>query len=258
MMQILAACAIFHPAAAFVEVNLDQNSDNLIHTTRILHPDQPGSYPVLTFLHGFALNVNAYDNILNETAEDNIVILFQMKFRAIKEGADEDAASLKPYLNDADKGILPRIGSSIMEGYSTTGSISLAGHSRGGGVISYGYSNGIFKDGEFASVALIDPVVMHPDVDVPQVAHLSVTKMRTVYYNDAASICVTHGWPDAIGEKFDVKDIKVSTSPDCKHLDVCSGGIASISPLCKSSNGDACQAEARALIADALSATITV
>jgi len=99
---------------------------------------------------------------------------------------------------------------------------------------------------------------MHPDVDVPQVAHLSNTKLRTVYYDDAASICVTHGWPDSIGEKFDVKDINVVSSPECKHLDVCSGGIAVLSPLCKSSNGDACKAGARALIADALSATVTV
>jgi len=257
MMRALATCAMFRSASAFTEVNLDENKDNVIHTTRILHPSQPGSYPVLTFLHGFALNINAYDEILNETAEDHIVILFQMKFRAIAEGLDEDAASLKPYLHDTDKGIMPRIGSTIMQGYSTTGSISLAGHSRGGGVISYAYSNGVFKDGEFDSVALIDPVVMHP-TDMPQMGHLSDTKLRVLYFDDAESICVTHGWPDTIQEKFDAKDINVVSSPKCKHLDVCSGGTAGLIPLCKSSNGDACKAEARAVIADALSTAVTV
>merc|ERR1711862_593597 len=163
---------------------------------------------------------------------------------------DEDAASLKPYLNDADKGILPRIGNSIMQGYSMTGSISLGGHSRGGGVLSYAYTNGIVNDGEFHSVTLIDPVVMHLDADVPQIAHLSSTKLRVTYYNDAESTCVTNGWPDTIGAKFDAKDVNIISSPECKHMDVCSGGSGGIVPLCKSSNGDACKAKARALIAN--------
>lgn len=252
MNRAFRAFALFcgFAASAHKTLNLNQDVANLIHTTRILYPSAPGSYPVLTFLHGFALDISVYDKILSDASEKAIVILFQMKFRAIDEGLDEDANLLVPYLYDSEKGILPRIGDSILKGYTAT-DVSFGGHSRGGGVLSYAYTHGLLKDGDYESVVLIDPVVMYPKTDVPNVASLRKTKMRVAYFNDDESTCVTNGWPDTISAKFNVKDIKVVSAPECKHMDVCSswGGIL---PLCHSSNGDECKARARDLIADAV------
>jgi len=249
MLRVLATSALVVAAGAYETLYLKQNDANLIHNTRILYPSAPGAYPALVFLHGFALDVQTYDEILKDAAEDSIVILFQMKFRALNSALDEDANLLEPYLHDSEKGILPRIGDSIMQGYSTT-HIGLAGHSRGGGVLSYAFTHGIVKDGDYSALVLIDPVVNNPDSDVPAVVTLEKTMVRATYFNDDASVCVTHGWPDAIGAKFDVKDIDVVVADKCKHMDVCSswGGIL---PLCHSSNGDQCKDIARALIADA-------
>jgi hypothetical protein len=230
-------------------INLNQAVANLVHTTRILYPKAAGSYPVLTFLHGFALDVESYDEILCGVAEDNIVILFQMKFRAVQEGLEEDAQSIAPYLYDADKGILPRIGTKILSGYSYT-HIGFAGHSRGGGVLAHAFTSNILSDGDYSAVAFIDPVVMHPDKDLPNSIKLRSTKVRALYFNDPESICVTHGWPDAIGDKVDAVDIAVSNSSECKHMDVCSSWVSAV-PMCRSSNVDECREKAVALLADA-------
>jgi len=247
-MRAVMLASLITMAAGHKVLNLNQLTANLVHTTRILYPEAPGAYPVLTFLHGFALDIDAYDQILKDAADSCIVILFQMKFRALNEGLDEDAALLEPYLHDPTKGILPRIGSSVLSGYSVT-SVGLGGHSRGGGVLSYALSHGLVKDGDYSAVVLIDPVVMHVDTDVAEDVALEVTKLRVSFFDDDESICVTNGWPD-FGGKFAAKDFQVVNAPECKHMDVCSswGGIL---PLCHSSNGAACKAKARALLADA-------
>merc|ERR1712205_87784 len=118
--------------------------------------------------------------------------------------------------------------------------IGIGGHSRGGGVIAYAYSNNIVKDGDFSGVAFIDPVILQLS-DVPNIVSLQKTKVRTLYFNDPQSICVTHGWP-SFGGKFDSsKDIQVTdaASAGCKHMDVLSSW-GSLLPLCHSKNGDTC------------------
>jgi len=254
--KLLAVSVAFAPCMAHETLSLKQGADNLIHNTRILYPSIPGDYPVFTFLHGFALDVETYDQILKDVAEHSIVILFQMKFRVVTEGIDEDAGLLQPYLHDADQGILPRIGDSILAGYSYS-SVALGGHSRGGGVLAYAYSHGIVKDGDYSALVLIDPVVAHPDTDVPSVALLDKTKLRVIYFNDADSSCVTNGWPDAISAAFSATDVQVISAPECKHMDVCSswGGVL---PLCHSGNADECKQQARDLIADATSVSNVV
>jgi len=230
-------------------MNLNKGKNNLIHDTRILHPNAAGSYPVLTFLHGFALDIEVYDGILCDAAEDNIVILFQMKFRALNEGLDEDAKSITPYLHDADQGILPRIGNEILSGFSYT-HVGLGGHSRGGGVLAHAYSGKILDDGDYSSVTFIDPVVMNAQTDLPNAIRLTKTKVRTLYFNDPKSICVTHGWPDTISNSIDAKDIHVEDAPECKHMDVVTSW-GSILPLCHSGNGAECKAKAIATLASA-------
>lgn len=230
-------------------LNLNQLTSNLVHNTRILHPKTAGSYPVLTFLHGYDLDVESYDGILCDTAEQNIVILFQMQFRLIAEGLEEDAQSLTPYLHDANQGILPRIGTKILSGFSYT-HVGLGGHSRGGGVLAHAYTNNLLADGDYSAVAFIDPVVMHPDKDLPNAIMLQKTKVRTLYFNDPESICVTHGWPDAIGNSIDAQDITVTASAECKHMDVCSSWSGDV-PLCHSSNAAECKEKAKELLVDA-------
>lgn len=241
-----AACGLF---SSVDSLNMPALTSNLVHTTRVLYPKAAGSYPVLTFLHGFALDVESYDDILCGVATENIVILFQMEFRAVKEGLEEDAQSLTPYLYDADKGILPRIGTQILSGYSYT-KVGLAGHSRGGGVLAHAFTANILADGDFSAVAFLDPVIMHPDKDVPNSIKLEKTKVRALYFNDPQSICVTHGWADAIGEKIDARDIAVTNSSECKHMDVCSSWVTLL-PLCHSKNAAECKDQAVALLADA-------
>jgi hypothetical protein len=229
-------------------LNLEKSKENLVHTTRILYPETAGNYPVLTFLHGFALDIDVYDKILADAAENAIVILFQMKFRAIGEALDQDAALLDPYLHDSEQGILPRIGKSVLPGYSVS-SVGLAGHSRGGGVLSYALSHDMLPDGDYSSITLIDPVVNHPDTDVLNAVSLKRTKLRVIYFNDGESMCVTNGWPD-FAEKLAADDLNVVSAPECKHMDVCSSW-GSILPLCHSLNGAECKAQARSLLADA-------
>jgi pimeloyl-ACP methyl ester carboxylesterase len=247
MRAVVLAC-LTALASGHEVLNLDKDTANLVHTTRILYPQAPGAYPVLTFLHGFALDIETYDQILKDAAESCIVILFQMKFRALNEGLDEDAALLDPYLHDPTQGILPRIGSSILSGYSVT-SVGLGGHSRGGGVLAYALSHGLVQDGDYSAVVLIDPVVMKLDTDVAEAVALERTKLRVTFYNDDKSMCVTNGWPD-FGGKFSATDLDVLEESQCKHMDVCSSW-GSILPLCHSFNGADCKAKARALIADA-------
>lgn len=236
---------------AYLERNLPQDEYNLIHTTRILYPKAKGSYPVFVWLHGFDLTVQSYDKILCDAAKSNIVIAFQMKFRLVAEGLEDDAKLIKPYLHDETKGILPRIGSSkILPGYAYT-DVGIGGHSRGGGVIAYGYSHSILKDGDFHGVAFIDPVI-RDDPDVPNSVNLQKTIVRVLYFNDAKSVCVTRGWPD-FGSKFSSSaDLKVTnaTSSGCKHMDVVSSW-GSLLPICNSGNDDLCQEFARKNIAAA-------
>jgi len=172
-----------------------------------------------------------------------------MKFRAIKEGLEEDAQSITPYLYDSNKGILPRIGTKILSGYSYS-NVGFAGHSRGGGVLAHAFTSNILADGDYSAVAFIDPVIMHKDKDLPNSIKLQKTKVRALYFNDPQSICVTHGWADAIGDKIDAADIAVTNSSECKHMDVCSSWV-SIIPLCHSSNSAECKDKAIALLADA-------
>jgi hypothetical protein len=239
--------------SAYKELNLEQGAANLIHTTRILYPTTPGSYSVLTWFHGFMLTLQTYDQILCEAAKSHIVICLQMKERLLSEGLDADAKLIKPYLYDDAKGILPRIGSSsILPGYSYT-QVALGGHSRGGGVIAYAYSHGIVADGDFSSVAFVDPVVLQ-DKDVSKSVSLTKTKVRTLFFNDPQSLCVTKGWPQ-FGDKFaGCSDLKVTNATECKHMDVLSSW-GSILPIC---HGDAneiatCMALARNVIAAAVS-----
>lgn len=222
--------------------NFKQGADNLIHNTRILHPKAAGNYPVLVFLHGFALDIEVYDAILCDSAETNIVILFQMKFNVIGEKLGPDAELIMPYLYDPTQGIMPRIGTTFLPGFSYS-RVGIAGHSRGGGVLAYGYSHAILKDGDFTSVTFIDPVVGNPDEDVPTAQHFWHTKMRTLYFNDPKSICVTHGWPDAIGAKLTADDMVVNSAPECKHMDVCSSWGA-ILPMCHSFHAKECKQQA--------------
>lgn len=242
--KVSAACGLFSSVGV---LNLNQDIANLVHTTRVLFPKAAGSYPVLTFLHGFALDVESYDDLLCGVAQDNIVILFQMKFRAVEEGLEEDAQSITPYLYDADQGILPRIGTKILSGYSYT-YVGFAGHSRGGGVLAHAFTSNILTDGDYSAVVFIDPVVMHPDKDVPNSIKLQTTKVRALYFNDPESICVTHGWLD-FGDKFDAVDIAVSNSSECKHMDVCSSWVTAL-PLCHSRHAADCREMAVALLAD--------
>jgi len=241
-----AACGLF---GSVDSLNMPALTNNLVHTTRILYPKAVGSYPVLTFLHGFSLDVNSYDDILCGVAAENIVILFQMKFRAVSEGLEEDAQSITPYLYDTTQGILPRIGTKILSGYSYT-NVGFAGHSRGGGVLAHAFTSNILADGDYSAVAFIDPVVANPAKDVPNSIKLEKTKVRAMYFNDPQSICVTHGWADAIGEKIDARDIAVTNSSECKHMDVCSSWVTLL-PLCHSSNAAECKDKAVALLADA-------
>jgi len=89
-----------------------------------------------------------------------------MKFRAVSEGLEEDAQSITPYLYDTTQGILPRIGTKILSGYSYT-NVGFAGHSRGGGVLAHAFTSNILADGDYSAVAFIDPVVANPAKDVP-------------------------------------------------------------------------------------------
>jgi len=232
---------------------LEQGVYNLIHTTRILYPKTPGSYPVLTFLHGFMLTLATYDQILCDAAKSNIVILLQMKERLLNEGLEQDAKLLIPYLHDKTKGILPRIGSSeVLPGYSyIKGHVGIGGHSRGGGVVAYAYSHKIIDDDDFSGVAFIDPVVLKED-DVPNPVSLQKTKVRALYFNDPQSLCVVHGWP-SFGDKFvSCKDIRVNDGAPagCKHMDVVSSW-GKILPICHSNNTQVCMAKARSCIAAA-------
>jgi len=246
-MRVLSFLASLASAAACSRSTkidtFNQGVDNLIHNTRILYPKAVGDYPVLVFLHGFALDIEVYDAILCDSAETNIVILFQMEFNVIGEKLGPDAELIMPYLYDPTQGILPRLGTQFLPGYSYS-RIGISGHSRGGGVLSYGFSHGILKDGDFTSVTFIDPVVSDPENDVPTARHFRHTKIRTLYFNDPDSICVTHGWPDAIGEKLTADDIVVNSAPECKHMDVCSSWGA-ILPMCHSLHAAECKQQAR-------------
>lgn len=233
-----AACSRSTRVATF-----QQGHDNLIHNTRILYPKAAGAYPSLVFLHGFALDLEVYDKILCDSAENNIVILFQMKMHMIGEALGPDAELLMPYLYDSEKGIMPRIGTTFLPGFSYT-RVGLGGHSRGGGVLAYAWSHGILKDGNFTSVTFIDPVVADPDRDVPNAIHLRHTKVRTLYFNDPQSICVTHGWPDAIGAKITANDIDVIDASECKHMDPCSSW-GSLLPMCHSRHAAECKQQCR-------------
>lgn len=240
-----AACGFSSPVKV---KSLNQVTSNLIHTTRILYPGTPGQYPALTFFHGFGLDLESYDDLLCEVAEQNIVILPQMGFSAVSEKLDKDAVLIDPFLNDAEKGILGRIGNTIMDGYSYS-YLGLSGHSRGGGVLSHAWTSNYFNDGFYHSVTLVDPVVAKPDTDLPNKVKLSKTKLRAIYFNDPESICVTNGWPD-FGGKLDAKDIHVEEAAECKHMDVCSSWV-DLLPLCRTSKGQACQQKARDLLSEA-------
>jgi len=249
MSAIVATASAACGRSSSVKVtNLNKAKSNLVHTTRILHPGTPGQYPALTFFHGFALDLDSYDELLCDVAEQNIVILLQMQFHMVSEQLDEDAVLIDPYLNDPDKGILGRIGNTIMDGYSYS-YLGLAGHSRGGGVLSHAWTSEYFKDGDYHSVTLIDPVVAKPETDLPHHVKLQKTKLRAIYFNDPESVCVTKGWLD-FGGKLDAKDIHVEQAAECKHMDVCSSWV-DLLPLCVTSHEGACKQKARDLLAEA-------
>jgi hypothetical protein len=240
-----AACGLFSPVKV---QSLNQLTSNLIHNTRILYPGTAGQYPALTFFHGFALDLESYDELLCPIAENNIVILLQMEFHAISEALDEDAVLIDPYLNDPEKGILGRIGNTIMKGYSYS-YLGLAGHSRGGGVLSHAWTSKYLNDGDFHSVTLLDPVVANVANDLPSKVTLQKTKLRAIYFNDPESICVTNGWPDFQG-KVDATDINVVEASECKHMDVCSSWV-DLLPLCVTFHQGECKQQARDLLTDA-------
>lgn len=240
-----AACGLSSPVRV---KSLNQLTSNLIHNTRILYPSTPGQYPVLTFFHGFGLDLESYDELLCPVAEQNIVILPQMEFHAISEALDEDAVLIDPYLNDPEKGILGRIGNTIMSGYSYS-YLGLSGHSRGGGVLSHAWTSNYFNDGDYHSVTLVDPVVAKPDTDLPNSVALQTTKLRAIYFNDADSVCVTNGWLD-FGGKIAASDMNVVEAAECKHMDVCSSWV-DLLPLCVTFHQGACQDKARNLLAEA-------
>eukprot|EP00660_Eupelagonema_oceanica_P014512 gene14512-18719_t len=79
-----------------------------------------------------------------------------MQFKALNTSLAGDAVLLTPYLHDAKKGILPRIGDSILSGYSV-GKVGWSGHSRGGGVLTHAYTNNDLPD-TYSAVVFIDPV----------------------------------------------------------------------------------------------------
>jgi len=226
----------------------EYGGDGLIHNTRVLSPKVAGDYPTLIFFHGFALDVEVYDAILCDSAETNIVILPQMAMHPTGECLDADAELIMPYLYDETQGILARMGT-LMPGFSYS-RVGLGGHSRGGGVLSYAWSHGLLKDGDFSSVTFIDPVIANPDKDVPNAIMLTKTKVRTLYFNDPQSICVTHGWPDAIGAKISATDIEVVDAPECKHMDVCSSWGAFL-PMCHSMHTNECRGRAMDSLASA-------
>lgn len=234
------------PTSEYTAVTLNETA-GLIHPTRVLYPAVPGAYPAFLFLHGFDLNVNSYDTILCEAATKNIVILFSMPIRFLHEALQEDAESLMPYLHDSQKGILPRIGT-FLPGYSYT-RLGLGGHSRGGGVIAHAYTNHILTDMDFSAVVFIDPVVTFPKTDLPDSVYLETTKVRALSLNPH-SVCVTHGWIDAISTKISGADLTATNATECNHLDVVSGILGKV-PLCHSKNGDECMQKARVEIAEA-------
>jgi len=171
-----------------------------------------------------------------------------MEFHVISEALDEDAVLIDPYLNDAEKGILGRIGTTIMSGYSYS-YVGLAGHSRGGGVLSHAWTSKYFQDGDFHSVTLIDPVVAKPETDLPNYVKLQNTMLRAIHFNDPDSVCVTHGWLD-FGGKLDASDLRVEEATECRHMDVCSSWV-DLLPLCISLHQGACKDKARDMLAEA-------
>jgi len=237
---------------AYKELSLDKLDHGLVHSTRMLYPVAPGSYPVLTWLHGWQLEGASYDEILCDSAKSNIIICPQMDRNFAGEQLDKDSKLLMPYLYDTEKGILTKISSSkILPGYGYT-HVGLGGHSRGGGVIAYAYSHGIVSDASFSSLIFVDPVTAS-NSDVPNTVTLNRTKVRSMYFNDAKSSCVVNGWPQ-FGDKFVCRDLKVTNAgpAGCQHMDVVSGPISWL-PICHSNSTieEMCKGLARHEIASA-------
>merc|ERR1711924_212177 len=105
--------------------------------------------------------------------------------------------------------------------------------------------------GDFSGIAFIDPVVLS-DKDIPNAVNLKKTKVRTLFFNDPKSICVTQGWPQ-FGDKFaGCADLQIKNASECKHMDVLSSW-GKLQPLCISNTKkqDACKVLARNDIAAA-------
>lgn len=226
-------------------LTLSADNNHTLRDTRILYPKAPGAYPVFTFLHGFMMrDLTVYDEILCDSAKDTIIVIMQMSFRVVREGLKPSSEILKPYLFNETVGVLPRIGSQILPGYSYT-FVGVGGHSRGGGVLAYGYSHSILSDNDFTGMALIDPVILL-ESDVAGNVTLSKTKVRTLFFRKGK--CVTHGWAE-FGPQFSgCADLQVANASQCDHMDVVD--IASF-PMCTTDHGDEFKALARQDIAAA-------